>query len=532
MTDDAELLLCFARDRSETAFATLVHRHINLVYGAALRRLGGDAHSAMDVTQTVFCAVAKNAGLLSRHPALTGWLYTATRNGALKVRVSEQRRRLREQEASAMEEVGTATEPALDWERLRPVLDSALDELAADDREALLLRFFEGSGYATIAAALRTSEESARKRVDRALDKLRLQFSRRGITSSSVVIGEILANQPSFAAPAGLSAAVTSSALATSAALGGSGTAMILALLKFMITAKNSLPLALALVALAGTGVGVFKSAQARRSEELAGRSRSELALLDSRQVSAEGKLVDLSGQLAAAQANASAFSEPRPETAAAPQAQRSYVRPPQTPARARMVQKIKESHAGYLAQFALPPEDAEDLAQALSDFGNANSAAQRNALREGVTLAGDPGRFQYFLEAARAPSIAAIKSIVGDEGYQALLSYRATSPERPAVNKLYDLQTWFDDNKASLTPDQRAQLLQLLIATTAPTARGMATVDFSSAVDPSVASRAAGFLTAEQIQVLTRAIESQRKMQADSEQKAQEIQAAKSQVR
>ncbi len=181
MTDDAELLLCFARDRSETAFATLVHRHINLVYGAALRRLGGDAHSAMDVTQTVFCAVAKNAGLLSRHPALTGWLYTATRNGALKVRVSE---------------------PALDWERLRPVLDSALDELAADDREALLLRFFEGSGYATIAAALRTSEESARKRVDRALDKLRLQFSRRGITSSSVVIGEILANQPSFAAPA------------------------------------------------------------------------------------------------------------------------------------------------------------------------------------------------------------------------------------------------------------------------------------------------------------------------------------------
>ncbi len=515
MTDDAELLLCFARDRSETAFATLVHRHINLVYGAALRRLGGDAHSAMDVTQTVFCAVAKNAGLLSRHPALTGWLYTATRNGALKVRVSEQRRRLREQEASAMEEVGTATEPALDWERLRPVLDSALDELAADDREALLLRFFEGSGYATIAAALRTSEESARKRVDRALDKLRLQFSRRGITSSSVVIGEILANQPSFAAPAGLS-----------------GTAMILALLKFMITAKNSLPLALALVALAGTGVGVFKSAQARRSEELAGRSRSELALLDSRQVSAEGKLVDLSGQLAAAQANASAFSEPRPETAAAPQAQRSYVRPPQTPARARMVQKIKESHAGYLAQFALPPEDAEDLAQALSDFGNANSAAQRNALREGVTLAGDPGRFQYFLEAARAPSIAAIKSIVGDEGYQALLSYRATSPERPAVNKLYDLQTWFDDNKASLTPDQRAQLLQLLIATTAPTARGMATVDFSSAVDPSVASRAAGFLTAEQIQVLTRAIESQRKMQADSEQKAQEIQAAKSQVR
>jgi hypothetical protein len=66
MTPDAELLRRFARTNAEDAFAELVKRHVNLVYSAALRRVGGDAHLAQDVAQTVFTDLARKAGPLAR----------------------------------------------------------------------------------------------------------------------------------------------------------------------------------------------------------------------------------------------------------------------------------------------------------------------------------------------------------------------------------------------------------------------------------------------------------------------------------
>jgi hypothetical protein len=78
MTDDAELLRRYAAERSEEAFAELVQRHLNLVYRSALRQLGGDAHRAEDVAQSVFALLAHKAASLSGHPNLAGWLYTTT----------------------------------------------------------------------------------------------------------------------------------------------------------------------------------------------------------------------------------------------------------------------------------------------------------------------------------------------------------------------------------------------------------------------------------------------------------------------
>ena len=99
---DGELLRCYARDRSESAFAELVTRHINLVHSAALRQVNGDAHLAEDVTQSVFATLARKAPGLLAHGSLTGWLYTSTRFVAATVRRTEQRRSNREQEAHAM----------------------------------------------------------------------------------------------------------------------------------------------------------------------------------------------------------------------------------------------------------------------------------------------------------------------------------------------------------------------------------------------------------------------------------------------
>src|SRR4051812_40364318 len=142
MNEDAALLRRYAEKKSEAAFAELVRRHLDLVYSAALRRLGGDTHGAADVAQHVFSTLARDADKLSRHGVLTAWLYTATRNAAIDLMRSEQRRRTREQEAFVLQTSMTATTDP-DWEKLRPVLDEVMDELPESDRTAVLLRFFD-----------------------------------------------------------------------------------------------------------------------------------------------------------------------------------------------------------------------------------------------------------------------------------------------------------------------------------------------------------------------------------------------------
>lgn len=279
MMDDASLLRRYVEDRSEGDFAELVRRHLNLVYSAALRQVNGDTHLAQDVTQLVFTDLARKAPQLSGHRALTGWLFTSTRYAAAKLVRGEQRRRTREQEARLMQE-SDPTAP-LDWERMRPVLDEALAELNEGDREAILLRFMEGQDFASVGARLDLTDNAARMRVDRAVDKLRGLLERRGVRSSATALALVLANQAVVAAPAGLAATVTGTALA------GAGTA---ATLTFMSLTKLQLALASAVVV---TGAGVFalqeQSNQALR-EELAAAHQQNLGIARLRQSNLELK--------------------------------------------------------------------------------------------------------------------------------------------------------------------------------------------------------------------------------------------------
>jgi hypothetical protein len=104
----------------------------------------------------------------------------------------------------------------VDWDRIRPELDGVLDELADRDRNAVLLRFFENRPYAEIGAALKLTEDAARMRVDRALEKLRTILARRGITSTSTALVVALSQHAAEVKPAGLAASVAASALAGS----------------------------------------------------------------------------------------------------------------------------------------------------------------------------------------------------------------------------------------------------------------------------------------------------------------------------
>lgn len=201
-TDDAQLLRRYVDERSQEAFAELVQRHVNVVYFAALRRVGGDSHLADDVAQKVFSDLARKAPTLKDRKVLTGWLYTSTRFAAAQTVRSEQRRRTHEQEAQTMRELETT--PYLDWNQVRPVIDDVLDELSEPEREAVLLRFFENLPLAEVGARFSLSADAARMRVERALDKLRGQLARRGIVSTSAALATVFTAQSGAAAPASL----------------------------------------------------------------------------------------------------------------------------------------------------------------------------------------------------------------------------------------------------------------------------------------------------------------------------------------
>jgi RNA polymerase sigma factor (sigma-70 family) len=233
MEDDRQLLRRYAADGSEAAFVELVARHVNLVYSAALRRTGGDAHLAQDVAQLVFTDLARKARSLPENVVLAGWLHRATRYAAAQLLRTERRRAAREQEAVTMNSIlsETDSDPSrrnptdADWAQIRPLLDQALDELVDDDRDALVLRFFEQRSLAEIGQALGANEDAARKRVTRALEKLRADLVRRGITTTAATLSAAISVNAVQVAPVGLAATLSTSAIAGTTLTGAAATA-------------------------------------------------------------------------------------------------------------------------------------------------------------------------------------------------------------------------------------------------------------------------------------------------------------------
>jgi RNA polymerase sigma factor (sigma-70 family) len=212
MTDSHTLLALYARTGSESAFRELVSRYIDLVYSTAYRLVGGDAQSAQDAAQTVFLALANKAGTLPKDVMLGGWLHQHTRFVAGELVRTERRRQLRERQAAAMNAIEDHSESNL--AQVAPVLDEAIGQLDAEDRTAILLRFFERKDFRSVGEALGSSEDAARKRVDRALEKLHVLLKHRGATLSAAALGTALATEAVTAAPAGLAGTIASAATA------------------------------------------------------------------------------------------------------------------------------------------------------------------------------------------------------------------------------------------------------------------------------------------------------------------------------
>ena len=265
MTSDGELLRRYAETNSEDSFAELVRRHLDLVFSAALRQVNGDAHLAQEVAQTVFTDLARKAASLSHRPVLTGWLYTSAHFAAAKAVRTEQRRQTREQEAHAMQALLHDSGPNLDWERLRSVLDSAMHELNEPDREVILLRYFENRQHADIGEQVGLSENAARMRVERALEKLRHLLSRRGVTTGTAALSTALLVNAVQGAPAGLAVAISSAAAGLAGTtLAATATATATQALAMTTLQKTIIGAALA----AAVGTGIYEARQASQLRE------------------------------------------------------------------------------------------------------------------------------------------------------------------------------------------------------------------------------------------------------------------------
>lgn len=270
--DDSELLRRFARDQAQEAFAELVRRHLDLAYAAALRRLDGRSDLAADVAQQTFIALARHARELRDHPALAGWLYTTARNLAADALRSDRARHRREI-AHAMHLSVTAPEPDPAWGEIRPHLDELIEQLDDAGRDAVVRRFFSRQKFGEIAAALHISEDAARMRVERGLERLRASLQRRGVTSTTTALATLLTALPAgAAAPAGLAATVSTAVAALAPAVAPTAT---LATLSFMSTPK-AVGIACGVVALV-TG-GVYLARQAAPTELQAGPTSQKVA--------------------------------------------------------------------------------------------------------------------------------------------------------------------------------------------------------------------------------------------------------------
>ncbi|MCC7376154.1 MAG: sigma-70 family RNA polymerase sigma factor [Verrucomicrobiales bacterium] len=210
MNDDLQLLGDYAERGSEAAFRALVERHLPMVMGVA-RRATRDEALSEEIAQTAFLLLAKKAAGIGRGTILSGWLYRTTSFVAARALRAETRRSRREREALSMPMNETLTD---DWLKVREALDQALMELAESDRNAIISRFWEARSFREVGGQLGIAEEAAKKRVARALEKLRGRLAKLGVEVGTAALMAGLSRERAEAmVPNGLSGRTLENAL-------------------------------------------------------------------------------------------------------------------------------------------------------------------------------------------------------------------------------------------------------------------------------------------------------------------------------
>jgi RNA polymerase sigma factor (sigma-70 family) len=469
--DDATLLRRFVEDRSEAAFSELVRRHVDLVYSVACRELHANAARADDVVQEVFTALARKAPALQRRTSLAGWLHVSVRHAAANLKRSEQRRQYREQEAHAMYEQPSSLSPDA-WEKLEPVLNEAIDALNETDREAVLLRFYQHRRFHEIGALLRLSENAARHRVDRALEKMRRKLQRRGITSTAAALAVLLETNAVMAAPTSVAASVVSVALA-----GGTGVGATAGFWILMNTTKVISAVAVA-AALLATFSAMHEAWRAREALASANSIRAEREQLRGSLQAAEKRAEQAGAELAAARrrlAEQPAIASGQPDAKSAragawqatspvnyaldhPEGRSAFID--------QEVSRSKTKFARFFKVAGLSPDEQERFLAIMKNFAEAKLDLTASVRDQGFgpnNVPQDPQALTtlFTLDSQMdAEYMGNLRALLGDDRFKQFSTYRRSLPEWNVADQLAG-QLY--DSDAPLTSEQAQQLVRVL---------------------------------------------------------------------
>lgn len=258
---DLQLLARYTRQQAEDAFTEIVHRHLNLVYSAALRQIRSP-QLAEEVAQSVFTDLARHAAKLKPDTVLSAWLYQVTRRTVIDVVRREARRQLREQIATEMNAINATAD---DWTHIEPLLDEAMSALGETDRTAVLLRYFENKSLREVGQTLGTSEDAARKRLSRAVERLRGFLAERGVSVGASGLMAVVSANAIQAAPAGLAVSISATAALAGAMLATTTTATHVTM--NWINLKSVAAITAAAIT-AGTGTFLVQERQTSRLRE------------------------------------------------------------------------------------------------------------------------------------------------------------------------------------------------------------------------------------------------------------------------
>jgi RNA polymerase sigma-70 factor, ECF subfamily len=168
-------LVSAIRSGDQSAMAELYDQYSGIVYAVALRVLG-DTGAAEDVLQEVFLRLWRNPGLFDASRGnLAPWLAVIARNRAIDM--LRQRR-----PESDFEDVVISVEPDLAGEAERAIamgkVRGVLSGMAASQRQALEMAYFEGLSHSEIAAKTGEALGTIKTRIRTGLLALRKAFER------------------------------------------------------------------------------------------------------------------------------------------------------------------------------------------------------------------------------------------------------------------------------------------------------------------------------------------------------------------
>lgn len=414
MIEDAELLRQFAEEKAEAAFAELVRRRIGMVYAVA-RRHTRDAQQAEEVTQSVFCDLARKAGRLAGRPVLLGWLYRSAQFAASDVRRAERRRETYAEEIAFMQRIAREC-PEPDWDQIRPILDDLLNGMSDTDRDAILLRFYEGRAFGEIAAALRLTENAARMRVERALQKMNRALARRGVTSTAGALGLALGHAAGAVPPAALAAKVTGAAL-WGASTGAFVSGALLGFLMNKFTVGLGAVVAFALLAVT---FGQVRTATRVRAE--IAQQRNERDLLR-----------------AAVMRTEQGVGDRRPKRLVAGEGSPVLEAMPEMFLAESDLAQLDNTYAGLFRRLRLPEEKVEWLRRLLIRRESGERAANRFAREHGardLSIA----EYQELYAIWNQPVTAQIEALLGEKDYAYFKSYTQNLAHRRHFDKAAEL--------------------------------------------------------------------------------------------